>query len=421
MLHTENEEIRELLFKGNIGLEKESLRINQQGFFAHTKNPFPGDKHIVRDFCENQTEINTPVCRSVKEAIETLEKYNRRIKETLGGLEEPELLWPFSNPPYIRSEEDIPVAQFDGDLVSKTAYRNYLSARYGRYKMTFSGIHFNYSFAEELLEADFKLSGEGDFQAYKDQLYVELAEQAAAYGWLLVAITAASPLMDISFVEKKHWGKDLFNGFASVRCSEMGYWNFFTPVFDYTNIRAYADSIQHYVDEGLIGYTSELYYPIRLKSRGENSLPRLKAEGADHIELRMIDLNPLAYAGVEEKDLFFAQLLLIWLAGSRHEHLDHKKQVEAAQNFKNAARYDLKTVNLISSHGCLYTIADAAVKIIERMQEFYQDYPGQVQETLTFQKEKFLDAENRYAWKIRKLFSDGFVEKGLSYIKENRV
>ena len=94
--------------------------------------------------------------------------------------------------------------------------------------MTFSGIHVNFSFARELLQADFELTEKQDFQEYKNQLYVVLAERAAAYGWLLVAVTAASPLMDSSFVEKGKLDEDSFNGMASVRCSEMGYWNFFS-------------------------------------------------------------------------------------------------------------------------------------------------------------------------------------------------
>lgn len=59
---------------------------------------------------------------------------------------------------------------------------------------------------------------------------------------------------------------------------------------------------------------SELYYPIRLKPRGDNSLEALRRYGVDHIELRMFDLNPLAEVGVEVKDIRFAQLLIVWLA-----------------------------------------------------------------------------------------------------------
>ena len=68
---------------------------------SQTAHPFPGDAHIVRDFSENQTEINTGVNESIEAAIEELKGHTRRIQEKLKALTEPELLWPFSNPPYI--------------------------------------------------------------------------------------------------------------------------------------------------------------------------------------------------------------------------------------------------------------------------------------------------------------------------------
>lgn len=147
--------------------------------------------------------------------------------------------------------------------------------------MTLSGIHVNYSFSEELLRADFALSELEDFQEHKNDLYITLAERAAVYGWIMTAVTAASPLMDSSFVEKGREGDTTFNGMVSVRCSELGYWNYFTPIFDDTGIRAYADSIRRYVDRGLLAAPTELYYPIRLKPRGRNDLDRLREEALD--------------------------------------------------------------------------------------------------------------------------------------------
>ncbi len=227
MFHIENESIKNKLFQGNFGLEKESLRITPDGYMAHTSHPFPDHKHIVRDFCENQTEINTPVLHTPEEAVESLYAYTREIQQGLANLSSPELLWPFSNPPFIINEADVPVAQFTGGKASKTDYREYLSDRYGRYKMTFCGIHVNFSFAEELLREDFTLNGESDFTEYKNRVYLDLAERAAAYGWILTTVTAASPLMDSSFVEKGHFGGNAFIGMASTRCSELGYWNYF--------------------------------------------------------------------------------------------------------------------------------------------------------------------------------------------------
>lgn len=420
MLHAENPEVRALLLRGNFGLEKESLRIDENGYLAHTRHPFPYNDHIVRDFCENQTEINTPVLKSAKEAVESLNGFYTQIQKKLASLPNREYLWPFSNPPYIRNEEDVPIAHFEGGKASKTKYREYLSDRYGRYKMTFSGIHVNFSFADELLEKDFEVSNETDFTEYKNQLYVTLAEQAAAYGWILVAITAASPLMDSSFVEKGTFDRDTFNGMASARCSEMGYWNFFAPIFDYSNIRAYADSIQQYVDDGLLKFPTELYYPIRLKPRGLNNLNTLREEGVNHIELRMFDLNPLIPCGIEEKDVIFAQLFLVWLASIPRRPFSDQAQVQAVQNFKNAAHYDLKTVKIVVPNGEVYTVTDAALNVLASMKKFYRDFPDTIHEVLDFEEAKFIDGDNRYAWKIRKQFAGGYARKGLFLAKQRQ-
>lgn len=414
MFHVENETVKRLLLLGNFGLEKESLRITREGNLAHTPHPFPEHKHIVRDFCENQTEINTPVCSTPEAAVESLYSYTREIQNKISQLPQPELLWPFSNPPFIINEADIPIARFEGGKASKTSYREYLSDRYGRYKMTFCGIHVNFSFAEELLQKDFELSEETDYTEYRNRVYLDLAERTAAYGWILTAVTAASPLLDSSFVEKGRFGENEFNGMASTRCSELGYWNYFTPIFDYTNIRNYADSIRNYVDLGLIAAPTELYYPVRLKPTGNNDLARLRSEGVDHIELRMFDLNPLCPEGIDVRDLKFTQLLLVYLAGTAVQPFTPRDQVQSAQNFKNAAHYDLKTVKIVVPNGEVYSVAGAGRKVIGFMREFYQDFPGEITSILDFEEQKFIDPECRYAWKIRRQFADGFVKGGLS-------
>lgn len=416
--HVQNEKVRNLLLTGSFGLEKEGLRITEDGYLSHTAHPFPEHPHIVRDFSENQTEINTPVVDSAEEAVASLEHYTGVIRNALKELPVPELLWPFSNPPFIRNEEDIPIAQFYGEEASKTAYREYLADRYGRYKMTFSGIHVNYSFSEELLREDFLLSGERDFKEYKNRIYLTLAEGCAAYSWILTAVTAASPILDKSYVEKGRFGENAANGMASTRCSELGYWNQFTPILDYSGIQGYTDSIQYYVKTGLIAAASELYYPVRLKPAGKYDLEKLKRDGADHIELRMFDLNPLCKEGIDLRDLKFAQMLLIWLTGKPREAFTERDQVQAAQNFKNAARYDLKTVKIVFPSGEVCSVSEAGRKVIGRMRDFFRDYPAEMLEILDYEEQKFIDPENRYAWKLQKLLADGFVKEGLKIAKE---
>ncbi|MBQ9029975.1 MAG: hypothetical protein IJ106_00800 [Parasporobacterium sp.] len=435
MLHVENTQVKDLLLKGSFGLEKESLRILPDGTFSKTAHPFPGDPRIVRDFCENQTEINTDIYPSAEEAAKALLRETVRIQRKLAAQDPQELLWPFSNPPYIRGEEDVPVARFEGEQASQSAYREYLADRYGKYKMTFSGIHVNFSFDEELLEADFALSGYGSYREYKDALYLSLAEKATVYGWIVTALTAASPLLDSSFVETGALGKTIFNGMASTRCSELGYWNHFTPVLDYTSLTAYAASIQNYVKEGLLSAPRELYYPIRLKPKGRYSLELLLEKGINHIELRTVDLNPLEPSGIQVKDLQFIQLFLTWLAGSEDLHTTGADQVQAVQNFKNAARYDLKTVRIVEppaaesgeakscpdrSGGPACSAEEAGRKLLSRMKSFYQGAPQDVQEVLAFEEQKLTDPENRYAWKLRRELEEGFVEKGLSLAKRQQ-
>ncbi|MGM9659748.1 MAG: hypothetical protein ACI3WQ_04025, partial [Faecousia sp.] len=90
------------------------------------------------------------------------------------------------------------------------------------------------------------------------------------------------------------------------------------------------------------------------------------------------------------------------------------------QNFKNAAHYDLKTVKIVSPDGKVDSVANAALNVLERMAEFYGDFPESVQQTLEFEREKFVDADNRYAWKIRREFDGGFVRKGLELARRRQ-
>ena len=421
MLHTDDKRVKNLLLQGNFGLEKESLRVLRNGSFSHTPHPFPlSETHIVRDFCENQTEINTSVYDSADGAVDALLRYTRKVNETIARLPEPEILWQFSNPPFIEDEDDVPTASFTGVLSPKTSYREYLSRRYGKYKMALCGIHVNYSFSDELLRADFEAGDETDFQEYKNRLYLTLAEQLAAYGWILTAITAASPLFDSSYVEEGVMGRTTFNGFASLRCGELGYWNYFTPVFNYASVETYADSIQRYVDEQLLAAPTELYYPIRLKPRGQNLLQTLREEGVNHIELRMFDLNPLEPSGVNKKDLVFAQLLMVWLLSMSRPKLTVRDQVQAVQNFKNAARYDLRMVNVGAPNKIFESVENAALKMIIAMKNFYRDFPPEIRDILDFEAEKFVDPDCRYAWIIRNDYADNYVGKGIRLAKERQ-
>ena len=413
MFHINDDSVRSHLLKGNFGLEKESLRVTSEGSFALTMHPFPDNKNIVYDFCENQTEINTDIAASAEEAERHLLFYTSQIQKRLAEMDEPEYLWPFSNPPYIQNERDIPIACDAKKVGYSKSYREYLADRYGRYKMSLSGIHVNFSFSDALLQADFAMSETDDFEEYKNKVYLDLAAGLVIYGWIVTALTAASPLLDGSYFERDKKGITVFNGLASTRCSELGYWNYFVPVFDYSNIHTYAASIRQYVDAGLIVSPTELYYPVRIKSYGKNDLDRLEAKGVSHIELRTVDLNPYELSGIHLNDLKFMQLLFVWIASNPEKNLSLRDQVQAVQNFKNAAHYDLKTVKIVVPSGQSRSVVKTGLDIIEKLKQFYCDFPDDVKEILAFEEEKLLIPEKRYAWMIREQFGDDFAGKGL--------
>lgn len=414
MIDINLKEVKSFVLQGEFGLEMEGLRVDHRGFLSHSPHPFKEHPHIVRDFCENQVEINTGVEHSAKEAVQALGKYYKEIQNVLKRLPEPEYLWPFSNPPYIKEEKDIPIAKFLGREKGKTEYRRYLSERYGRYKMALSGIHVNYSFSETFLRLQYERSGAGDYKEYKNQLYLQMAQKLLKYSWLLVALTAASPMLDSSFLEKGVWGKDVFLGLSSVRCSEFGYWNFFTPVFSYKNLDKYMESFQWYIEKGWIQSPSELYYPVRVKPKGENSLRNLRENGINHVEFRLFDVNPLGKFGVDERDVAFVQLLMGWFLSMSEEKLSDIDQIQAIQNIKSAAHFDLKTANVYMD-GVNNTVEDAALQVLKQMKRYYEGFPNRegIQGVLEFEEEKCKDASRRYAWQIRERYADCYVEKGL--------
>ena len=411
-----DDRLRPFAFEGNFGLEREALRVTDEGRFALTPHPFPDSPRIVRDFCENQTEINTRVHPTTDGALAELREIDGEIRRTLRALPEPEWLWPFSNPPPIASDGEIRSATFEGRLAGKSQYRDYLAAKYGRRLMTFCGIHFNFSFGERLLLRAAEAAGETDLAAYRSRVYLQVAEQLLVWGWAIVPLTAASPLLDASFFRHDASGDD-FTGMASVRCSEIGYWNHFAPILDFVSVQAYADSIMRYVREGLIAAPSELYYPIRLKPRGANRLDALVAGGIDHLEVRCLDLNPFTGGLIDERDVAFIHLLALWCAHQPPARLSARDQIQAVRNFKNAARYDLESAEILLPDGRHGTIRRAGLAVLDRLDDFYADFPGDVRDVLAFERVKLENSETRLAVRALDQFSGTFASKGLSFAK----
>lgn len=410
----DNPSIKMNMYEATFGMEKESLRIDEKGFLSHTKDPFPDNPNVDRDFCENQVEIVTDVFDSTQALYTHLKKLQSTVIKTLNDLDSGrELLWPFSNPPYVKGENDIPIARYKESLKGKELYRKYLAQKYGKKKMLFSGIHFNYSFGDNLLKESYRENNGSTFTDYKNKVYLELAEKITEYSWLIVYLTAASPIMDGSFLYENLMNRDVVTPYSSARCSEIGYWNNFIPTLNYDTLTDYINSIQSYVDNGQLKSVSELYYPTRLKAKGENSLDNLARSGVNHIELRLLDLNPLSPVGIMKEDMDFIHMLIIYLMSLKKEKFTAEKQIEAIKNVKLSAKYDDENTFIILN-GENISLKSAAMKVLIDMEKFFEKYgKPDTLEIIKYQKDKILFNNKRYAEIIKNNFSQGYVKNGL--------
>ncbi len=225
-----------VLSGGQRGIEKECLRIDQSGLVAQTPHPVElgsalANRFITTDYSEALLEFVTPPEPSAWAAMQFLCDVHQFTYAAIGD----EMLWPFSMPCRLRSEADIPVANYGTSNVGrmKTIYRNGLGHRYGRYMQAIAGIHFNYSLPESYwdVRALTEPAG-GDLQAMRSATYLGLVRNVRRLDWLLLYLFGASPAICRSFLRGA--STDLtelddgtcFGEWAtSLRMSDLGYQN----------------------------------------------------------------------------------------------------------------------------------------------------------------------------------------------------
>ena len=125
-------------------------------------------------------------------------------------------------------------------------------------------------------------------------------------------------------------------------------------------------SIREHVDKGMLFSASELYLPVRLKPCGVNDLSSFK-NGVSHIELRMFDLDPTEPLGVNEDDLRFAHLLMMYLSAQPDLDFTEERQEQAVIDHQNASLYSLEGVTIGGT-----PILEKASQVIGEMEKFFE-------------------------------------------------
>lgn len=316
-------EMAQQLLRGNFGLEKENVRVDEEGHLALTEHPsYFGRKathpYIKTDFSESQIEMVTPVFSTIDEAYHFLLNIHHIVSTELS--EHGEYLWTSSNPPLLPNEEEIPIARMENR--SDEEYRYRLAEKYGRKKQLLSGIHYNFSFQDDFLYQLYQELSVGEsYREFKDQIYLKLIRNFMKYRWFMIDMTGASPVFHQTYNDECVERGEAFNkdsyylpGVNSFRNSVCGYKNRTDYPISYDSVTEYVKDIEALIEKEELMSAKEYYSPIRIKANSNtNMLQSLVVEGIEYVEVRLLDLNPLFNIGISKDDLYFLHLFNLYM------------------------------------------------------------------------------------------------------------
>lgn len=299
----------ELFMSGNMGLEKEGLRVALPVDLAMTNHPkslgcHEAHPYIQNDYGEAMPELITPPLAPYLKA----HKYLQTLQYVLvKNLPADEYIWPFSVPCKTpEADEDIQIAQTSNSSLNQ--YRLYTAAKYGRKRQHINGIHINYSFNDEFLQKFFEIQDEfSTLEAFRDELYLKFASNFLRYQWLIVYLFGASPLAEDNFFEDQ---KLPTAPMRSLRNSQYGFINRPEIGARYDSIENYIEDLTTAVNKGLLKEVREFYGDIRLRGFTQDSITSL-GEGIQYVEIRSFDNNPYHSSGIDEATLQFVHLYFL--------------------------------------------------------------------------------------------------------------
>jgi glutamate--cysteine ligase len=199
--------------------------------------------HVTTDFSEAQLELITGVHSTVAGCLDELTRIHQFVYRCIGD----EALWCASMPCALPDENAIPIARLGHSNVgrAKTLYRTGLSHRYGRRMQVISGLHYNFSLAED----SWPLAGFRDATA----AYLALIRNFRRRAWLLLYLFGASPAVCSSFVAgRAHELQELAPGTmylphaTSLRMGRIGYLSAAQDglAVSYNDLPSYAASLE---------------------------------------------------------------------------------------------------------------------------------------------------------------------------------
>ena len=393
-----------LLAGGLKGIEKESLRLDMDGYLSRRPHPDGlgsalSNRFITTDFSEALIEFVTPAYAATWEALHFLCDLHQFTYERL----EDELLWVASMPCRIPQDGEIPLAKYGTSNVGqmKTIYRRGLGHRYGRHMQTIAGVHFNYSMPETFWPHYQSISrDERDEREFRSDMYLGLVRNFRRFGWLVLYLFGSSPAMCKSFgagadidmpsLNAETWYEPFG---TSLRMSDLGYSNqnqsrinisindldgyvhdlheaIHTPEPDYEEIRVKVDGEYRQLSANRLQIENEYYSSIRPKrvaKSGEGPTAALRRGGIEYVEIRSLDINIDDPAGINQNTMRFMEAFLIYCLLEDSPPFDDGSLDETQRNQANTAKKGRDPELRLSRDGAEVTLASWANDILDNV------------------------------------------------------
>ncbi|WP_345812401.1 glutamate--cysteine ligase [Paraburkholderia sp. PREW-6R] len=398
---------RDALLRGLRGIEKESLRVTQDGKLALSPHPQTlgsalTHPSLTTDYSEALLELITPAEHDVAVTLEKLDTLHRFVFAELGD----EILWNNSMPALLPdTDEGIPIANYGSSNIGKLkhVYRIGLALRYGRAMQCIAGIHYNYSLNEEvwrLLHADQRSASSAvDFQSER---YLALIRNFRRTNWLLMYLFGASPALDRRFLRNREHSLEPFDAdtlyrpyATSLRMSDLGYSNTTAQAAlhaDYDTLPGYLDALAKAVSQPYPAYEAigtqrdgewvqintnvlqienEFYSTIRPKRvtrPGERPLHALAARGVQYVEVRCMDIDPFEPTGISLETARFLDAYLLVCALDDSAPLPPDAYAEANQNFGRVTMEGRKPGLELTRDGVSVAMVDWANELMVKVE-----------------------------------------------------
>lgn len=406
------------------------MRINSEGKASTAQHPEGlGHKlthpYITTDYSENLLEFITSVKETTDDLITELQALHGYSLDKMGD----ELVWPNSMPSILPAESKIPIAYYGESNVGKlkTLYRKGLSHRYGSSMQTIAGLHYNFSFSDDFWRKYHQIQkSKLSLQEFKSEEYFKLIRNFKRYSWALMYLFGCSPVVHSSFLEDKEHdlkklGEETFytpHG-ISLRMGGLGYTSSAQEdmIVCFDKVQTYIQKIeearlQSYPEYEAIGLIkngeylqlnshllqidNEYYSTIRPKNIAKSRESALKAlyfRGVEYIEVRLLDLNPLAPLGFTKEQIQFMHLFLSWCLVKDSSLLNDAEYKENAQNFQLSVLEGRNPKLNLFKEGKEVPLKDRLAEMLHDMEELLGDVLKQEDYTkaMNAQKEKCED------------------------------